>query len=359
MKKRRRKNKKNLLILAIVLIIIISIILIFKLRPDTSSFARLGYTKKEENAINKLSNKNITYIENHEYINNIYELITNKDFKEQNLEKYIELMNISSLDIDDIIFVINGNYNTNISYNKDVIDVMKADYFIKDNLERYISYMEKNPKLDKNEIIKDVNSNIDYKFYTNVKDADITKGNLILVNKYYKLSSNYTPNNLVTVDKKYGKTLQMNKEAYEAFKEMFEAAKNDGMHIWVRSPYRSYQTQNILYESYASEDGYDKADTYSARPGYSEHQTGLAVDVVADDNSLANFENTKEFTWIKNNAYKYGFIMRYPKDKEYITGYMYESWHYRYVGKEIAKEIYDKGLTFEEYYAYYVEKGLN
>ena len=145
----------------------------------------------------------------------------------------------------------------------------------------------------------------------------------------------------------------------EAFKEMFEAAKDDGMHIWVRSPYRSYQTQNILYESYASEDGYDKADTYSARPGYSEHQTGLAVDVVADDNSLANFENTKEFTWIKNNAYKYGFIMRYPKDKEYITGYMYESWHYRYVGKEIAKEIYDKGLTFEEYYAYYVEKGLN
>ena len=97
-----------------------------------------------------------------------------------------------------------------------------------------------------------------------------------------------------------------------------------------------------------------KADTYSARAGTSEHQTGLATDV----NSVStSFENSSAFKWLEKNSYKYGFILRYPKGKEHITGYMYEPWHYRYVGSEVAKVIKEKNITYEEYYATYILKG--
>lgn len=358
-KKHYKRKIKKLPFIVLLLLLFIGSFLLFKnisTKPTTSNtLTKIGYTKEEERKIHTLSQDNQTYIENEEYISILNELINNNDFKEENLQKYIEFSQITNLDSNDIIFVINGEYDTTLSYTKDVIAVMKTDYFIKDNLPRYIAYMNDNKELSSKDIVTNVNSNIDYDFYTHVENADTSKGNLMLVNKYYKLANTYVPENLVTVDSKYGRTLPMEKEAYEAFKVLFEDARKEGLHIWVRSPYRSYQTQNSLYESYAARDGYSEADTYSARPGYSEHQTGLGLDVVADDNSLGNFENTKEFTWMKDNAYKYGFILRYPKDKEYITGYMYEPWHYRYVGKDVAKDIYEKNLTFEEYYAYYIK----
>ena len=96
-------------------------------------------------------------------------------------------------------------------------------------------------------------------------------------------------------------------------------------------------------------------DDYASRPGFSEHQTGLALDIVTDNIIGNEFENTDEFKWLQENAHLYGFILRYPKDKEYITGYNYESWHYRYVGKELATKIKESGLTYDEYYAYYCE----
>lgn len=114
--------------------------------------------------------------------------------------------------------------------------------------------------------------------------------------------------------------------------------------------------QNTLYNNYAKRDGYEAADTYSARPGYSEHQTGLAVDIDNGKEYFTNFEKTKEFTWMQENAYKFGFILRFPENKVTETGYQYESWHYRYVGKEIAKYIHDNDLCFEEYYARFLIK---
>ena len=106
-----------------------------------------------------------------------------------------------------------------------------------------------------------------------------------------------------------------------------------------------------LYDNYVATDGKEAADTYSARAGYSEHQTGLAVDIYNKVLPYTSFEETEEFTWMQENAYKYGFILRFPKDKTNITGYQYESWHYRYVGKEVAKEIHENNLTLEEYLA--------
>jgi len=117
------------------------------------------------------------------------------------------------------------------------------------------------------------------------------------------------------------------------------------------STYRSYDYQVDLYNRYVKEDGKNAADTYSGRPGHSEHQTGLAVDVFNNKETYTNFEKTKEFTWMQNHAHEYGFILRFPKDKVNETGYEYESWHYRYVGKKIAKYIKENNISFEEYYA--------
>ncbi len=156
---------------------------------------------------------------------------------------------------------------------------------------------------------------------------------ILIANKTYSLPKNYDPGKL-------------SDDALNAFEEMKKAAAKDNIKLWIQSGYRSYSTQESLYNNYVKKDGKEKADTYSARPGHSEHQTGLAMDLNIIDSSFAG---TKEAIWIEKNCYKYGFIIRYPKGKEDITGYMYEPWHIRYLGKEIAKKVYESGLTLEEY----------
>ena len=130
---------------------------------------------------------------------------------------------------------------------------------------------------------------------------------------------------------------------------MFADAKAIGLNIYLSSGFRSYSTQKNLYNNYVATDSKTNADTYSARPGHSEHQTGLAFDVNQIDNS---FDNTNEAVWLSNNCYKYGFILRYPKGKSNETGYMYESWHFRYVGKDLAEKLYNNGdwITIESYF---------
>ncbi len=119
-----------------------------------------------------------------------------------------------------------------------------------------------------------------------------------------------------------------------------------GLTIYISSGFRSYDYQAGLYQRYVERDGKEAADRYSARPGYSEHQSGLAFDLntITDD-----FKDTDEGRWVAENCYKYGFIIRYPADKEDVTGYMYEPWHIRYLGTEIAEDVYSSGLCLEEY----------
>lgn len=155
---------------------------------------------------------------------------------------------------------------------------------------------------------------------------------ILLVNKTYHLPSNYDP--------------KVNKEALEALKEMQADCQAIGLNIPLVSGYRSFETQKKLYGNYVKRDGEKKANTYSAKPGESEHQTGLSFDVGKVDSSFAN---TKEAKWIDENAYLYGFIVRYPKNKTNITGYIYEPWHIRYLGKKTAKMVYESKLTLEEY----------
>ena len=232
----------------------------------------------------------------------------------------------------------------------------KLDYFNMDYLDRYLSYKDKNPNLSNEQIVLNVNMNLDNEFYTNTKETKYLNTTYILVNKYYYLPEDYVPNNLESISSKYSiGGMKLVKEAKDAFEEMAKDALSDGMKIIAMSSYRSYEYQVNLYNKYEKQDGKEAADTYSARAGFSEHQSGLCLDVYDGEISYTSFEKTNEFKWMEKNAYKYGFILRFPKDKTNETGYKYESWHYRYVGKEIAKYIYDNNISFEEYYVRFIE----
>ena len=164
---------------------------------------------------------------------------------------------------------------------------------------------------------------------------------LMIVNKTYSIRKDFNP-------------VKLNGDAQANADLMFaDAKKEKGFSMWVQSGFRSYETQAKLYNNYVQRDGKQAADKYSARPGHSEHHTGLAFDVCAANKPCISndFDNTAEAKWLSDNCYKYGFILRYVKGKENETGYQHESWHFRYVGKELAEKIYNNGdwLTLEDY----------
>lgn len=228
----------------------------------------------------------------------------------------------------------------------------KLNYYIKDNDTRYKEYRKLNPTLSTEQIVTEVNIGLDNKYYENATPTTNLNTQYILVNKYNYLTEDYIPENLEEINNQYAlRGMKLVNYAKEAFEEMSKAAKKENLSVIAMSTYRSYQYQTNLYNNYAKRDGQDMADTYSGRPGHSEHQTGLAVDVYNGKETYTNFEVTEEFNWMQENAYKYGFILRFPQDKTKETGYQYESWHYRYVGKEIAQYIHENEISYEEYYA--------
>lgn len=232
----------------------------------------------------------------------------------------------------------------------------KVNYFNYNYLDRYINYKKKNNNLSDKQIVLNVNMNLDYKFYEKTIPSKYLNKEYILVNKYYYVGEKYVPENLESLPLSYSRSgMKLTNVAKSALEELINAAKTDNMTILVTSSYRSYEYQVKLYNQYAEENSKEEADTYSARPGYSEHQTGLAVDIHNGKKVYTDFESTEEFNWMQENAYKYGFILRFPKDKVNETGYIYESWHYRYVGKDIAKYIHKNNISFEEYYARFIE----
>ena len=177
------------------------------------------------------------------------------------------------------------------------------------------------------------NENLTEKGYEIVEEDGLTYiYDILIANKSYSLPSDYNPG--------------IDDESLSAFYIMQSDAAYEGLDLYISSDFRSYETQDRLYNNYASYDGYELADTYSARPGHSEHQTGMAFDLNTIDNAFAD---TAEGQWIKENCHKYGFIIRYPEGKEHITGYIYEPWHIRYLGVDKATEVYESGLTLEEF----------
>lgn len=165
-------------------------------------------------------------------------------------------------------------------------------------------------------------------------DSRLTYINGVLIaNKSYSLPADFAPG--------------LDSTCYNQFCKLSSAAAQEGLNIYLSSGFRSYDYQAQIYNNYCARDGQAAADTYSARPGYSEHQTGLAIDVNQIDDS---FIGTPEAIWLENHCHEFGFILRYPQGKQDITGYQYESWHIRYVGTDLATQIHASGLTLEEYF---------
>lgn len=178
---------------------------------------------------------------------------------------------------------------------------------------------------------------------------------LMLINKNSGINESYIPPDLVIPNVKFRVANDMCREmrldAANALENMFNDAKEDGINLIAISGYRSYDYQKVVYDRSVATEGQEYTDNYVAIPGTSEHQTGLVMDLLSDEYLSLDegFENTNAFQWLMDNMTNYGFILRYPKGKEDITGYDYEPWHLRYVGIDVSKEIMDKGITLEEY----------
>lgn len=197
--------------------------------------------------------------------------------------------------------------------------------------------------------------NEDNKKYNIVQAKEsVQRGNtkLMLVNSKNGLEKNYIPENLTVPNIKFTETAEAEEKQVagimvKPLEELINAAKKEGVILLGNSGYRSYKLQKTTYNNIARANGKKYADSYVAKPGFSEHQSGLAIDLTNEARYFV--EGTKEADWLAKNAHKFGFIIRYPKEKTEVTGIAYEPWHIRYVGKEAAKIIYEKKLTLEEY----------
>ena len=244
--------------------------------------------------------------------------------------------------------------------NAKLIKLMSNKKYLHKNYNKYLNYMDLNPNKELDDVINTINLHLNYTFYEDTKETDTKKENLMLVNKYNYLKEDYIPDNLVTISTKYSwgtaGSQKIKKEVFDEFLKMHEDANLNGIYLMVSSSYRDYNSQKQVYDNYEKNHGEAYADKIAARPGYSEHQTGLSLDIFSlEEPSQATFKDSKAYAWLKDNAHNYGFIVRYPDGKENITGFKFEPWHYRYVGKEAAKYIYENQITFEEYYVYNIE----
>lgn len=232
-------------------------------------------------------------------------------------------------------------------------------HYLDENESRYEAYRAENPGLPYDMVIAYVNANVDKGGYTGITTVKNPDSISVLVNKNFMLPPKYAPRDLVSI----GGGFRLRAEAAEQLTRMKTDMNALGFKIYVMSAYRTYNTQVSKHSSAVRSYGLESADRQFARPGHSEHQTGLAVDIVSRSGirvmSQAKFEDSKEFAWLMENAYKYGFILRYPQDYTNIHGFIYEPWHWRYVGVDIATTMYNDGIVMlEEYYGWYLAPGI-
>ena len=358
-------------ILFILVCIVVGLFLFYK--KEINDLTKLGYSE--------VASHNILFAKQKSYVVSVGENATlNKVFEENNYkEEYLDqyrkinyvdqkhfISNIHKLlkkgystnDIN-IIFAHGDDASVSRFAERDKIRYLEefftVDYAKLDNYDRYVQYSDDTGE-DEDTTVLYVNLNLDKEDYT--ESTLVSKFSLdMLVNKHRHLSEDFVPDDLVTIDSAYASSddLQSSRLAFNAFKEMSDAALKEDYHLIINSAYRSYQDQVDLCDYYTKVYGENYVTRYVARAGYSEHQTGLAFDI--GSRSVNVFANSKEYIWMQENAYKYGFIYRYTKQYEGITGFRHEAWHYRYVGKEIATYIHEHhDMSLEEYWAIFLDK---
>ncbi len=243
--------------------------------------------------------------------------------------------------------------NAALNNQESIFDINKyshLDYYKKEFIDRYDAYLELNPDMPVDEVVWRVNAYQDMPKYgcdIPVTDFSVTT----IVNKYYKVPDDYEPDDLAVFE-----GYKLREEAGNAYVKMREDAAKEGLTLYITSAYRSVEYQRGLYNRYLERDPQEEVDRYSARPGYSEHHLGLAIDIAAPGGSQRQFVNTPEYKWVQENCHKYGFIIRYLEETEDITGYEFEPWHIRYVGADVSTDMKDKEINnYEEYYVKYIE----
>jgi|GEM_PF-289434 len=361
-RRRRRKDKLRSFLLKVLLALLLVGSGLFmawfinreKVGDNIINVSESTQTNDIDSLIKSLGAENILLFQNGTYGESERQLITMEGFDESKLSEYAKYRRI---DAQYRISLVNAGVLNEDNY-EILQEVVKDPYFMEERVERYASYSGEYSSV--RELVELVNANRDLTAYETTFEADLSLGYAVNVNKYYYLPYDYEPDDLVLIDysiANIGFDLYLREEAYNALVRMDADAYEQGVELYVTSAYRSATRQDELWNGYADSDGAEVADTYSARPGFSDHQTGLTVDFHKDGYALEDYENFAEANWLAENAYKYGFIIRYPEGKENVTGYVYESWHYRYVGEELAAKVYESGLTYDEYYTYYIEGG--
>lgn len=372
-KKRKLKLKKPfVIILKIIFIVILVFLGMFLFYSyQVKDVSKLGYDKEASKNILLLGKKDA--IKSYEYSDTLNAAFKSKYYKDANLDSYSKIKYQDQKNIiKNINTLINKGYsNSNISLilahgnDDDVSEFAKRDkikyleefyslsYAKLKYYDRYVKYSSETGE-DEETTVLFVNLSMDTDDYVNpVKTSAFSID--MLVNKHYKLDEDFVPDDLVEFDQKYcnDEVQEGNREAVVAFKNMYEAAKKEGLGLVINSSYRSYQDQENICNTFKDLYGEGYVTKYVALPGFSEHQTGLAFDIGSTSSKV--FAESKEYEWMKENAYKYGFILRFTKANAYITGFRSEPWHYRYVGKKVAKYIYDNNISLEEYYAEFLD----
>lgn len=368
--KLKEQYVKILEMVGVVIAIILGLFMFY--RSNINDLKKLGYSEKaSRNILLKFKKKEVLQLGKNKTLNKAFE---SKDYNEKNFTTYpkIQYQNQKHL-IKNINTLIKKGYsNDQISMilshgdDNDVTEFAKRkkvryleefyslDYAKLKYYDRYLEYMD-NSREDEETTVLLVNLDMDkdeYKDPITVKEFSYT----MLVNKHRRLTEKFTPKDLVKITKPYTTVegLKANRTAYVAAKKMIDDAKKEGYNLTINSSYRSYKDQEEITKTYQQLYGDAYVEKYVLKPGFSEHQTGLGLDIGSTDTNV--FANSDEYTWVKENCYKYGFIYRFKPKFEDITGIRHEAWHYRYVGKKVAKEIYDKDMSLEEYYAKHIDK---
>lgn len=357
-------------VIGVIFIIILGVFIFY--RVQINDLKKLGYSEKaSKNILAKFKKDDVLNIGKNKTLNKAFE---SSDYKEKNFNSYAKIKykdekyvisNINALikdgyDNEQITMILahgTGEEVKEFAKRKKVryleefytLSYAKIKYY-----DRYVSYMN-NSREDEETSVLLVNLDMDkedYKDPIEIKKFSYT----MLVNKHRCLNKDFKPNDLVTISTNDAKEkgMKANRTAYIAFKNMKKDAEKEGYGLIINSAYRSYDEQQEISDTYKNLYGDAYVEKYVLKPGFSEHQTGLSFDI---GSTTANvFASSKEYKWIVDNCYKYGFIYRFKPDFEDITGIRHEAWHYRYVGKDIAKYIHTHNITFDEYYIKFIDK---
>ena len=371
-RKKKYKLKKPLVtliqILAVICVICAAVFIWY--RQNINTIMNHGYTREASREIFRNGKKD--WALSRPFAETLNAAFESNYWIEENLESYfrIEFQDHENL-IPNINSLIEREYsNTQISIilsrgsDSEVAEFAKRDRerFVEEILsiefsrlryyDRYIAYMNETGFTERTAVLH-VNLNMDIEEYV---DPVIVDGNSDhpLVNRRFGLADDFSPNDLVIIADEFTNTEQRGrKKAVDALMKMFEEAEQEGLSFFVNSAYRSFEEQQEVYETFLGLYGQNFVNNFVARPGHSEHQTGLGFDLGSRNSNV--FRDSREFLWMMENAHRFGFIQRYQARHQLITGFRDEPWHFRYVGVEIAEYIFERGISFEEYYILYLD----